>query len=77
MPRTPAVFDRKIKWRRLDDSFFATECEQHASAVNAAEAFQRQLKEEELLGMLTEVSDAEAKRLYPGNRLSIASLGAN
>ena len=76
LPRTPAVFERKVQWRRLDDTVFSKDCANYSSAEAAADTLERQFQEEAGMGMMVEMSEVEAASLYPGDRLRIASLGA-
>ena len=76
MPRTPAVLDHTVKRRRLDETLFSPECKNYSSAVSGTDSLERQLRQEELLGMMTEVTDTPTRQLYPGNILRIANSGA-
>ena len=76
LPRTPAVFERKLKWRNLDDTPFDPQRENYASAVGAAKQLQAQFEEERAMGMCFDVTLADAQRCYPGDSLRLASLAA-
>ena len=76
LPRTPAVYERKKKWRTLDASDFSPQRENYSSAIGHEETLEQQFKEEELVGMCYKVSNEEAARQYPGKSLRVASIGA-
>ena len=76
LPRTPAVFERKLKWRSLDDTPFDPQRENYASAVGAAKQLQAQFEEERALGMCFDVTLADAQQSYPSDSLRLASLAA-
>ena len=76
MPRTPAVYDRKVKWRRLDASEQEFDRENYPSVELAREALRSQFEEEEKLGMMRRMTEEAAREEYPDGRLRIASLGA-
>ena len=76
MPRTPAVFSRKKKWRKYDESEAIFDMENYKSALEAGSTLQKQFEEEEKLGMMFPTSLALAKAEYPGDRLRIAAQGA-
>ena len=50
MPRTPSVFERKVKWRKYDETEPCFEAQNYASAVEAGEMLEQQFKEEENWG---------------------------
>ena len=77
LPRTPAVFARKCKWRDYSDEQEPSEdvrCNYPAAEINSA-ALEQQFRQEEKLGAMVNMSMAEAKAKY-GSNLRIASLGA-
>ena len=77
LPRIPAVFNRKNRWRKyaLGD-FELGDCrENYLSARQHAEHVHQQFLEEEKLGAMIEVPLEEAQREY-GQQLAVASLGA-
>ena len=47
LPRTPAVFERKQKWRKLDETDFDTNPENYKSVSGHEDALEKQLLEEE------------------------------
>ena len=71
----PLVFRPRRKGRSYDESVFQPEASNYTSAVEAAEIIQRQFEEEERLGWMYPISEAEARRRF-GDRLRIASLAA-
>ena len=76
MPRTPAVFERKVAWKSLDESDFNPDQGNYKSASLVIESLERQFQEEADEGMMFKASEEQLRRQYPGNRLRIAALGA-
>ena len=76
MPRTPAVFLRKKKWRQYDQTELLLDVPNYSSALEAADSLEAQFREEEQMGMMFPVTLAVAQKLYPGDRLRIAAQGA-
>jgi len=78
LPRTPAVFDRKIKWRNYDESQEIHDNTNYQSATlpGMREVLDTQFAEEEALGMMLRTTYAEASKEYPKDRLRIASLAS-
>ena len=76
LDRVPAVYDRKVRWRKLDESARDFNRESYPSTALAVEALERQFLEEQKMGMMIEVTDEEARAMYPGDDLRIASLAA-
>ena len=76
-PRVPAVFERKMRWRRYEEegAEWGLDRENYLSAKTHAAEVQSQFQEEEKLGAMVEMDVSEAKARY-GNRLAVASLGA-
>ena len=70
------MFERKLKWRSLDDTPFDPQRENYASAVGAAKQLQAQFEEERALGMCFDVTLADAQQSYPSDSLRLASLAA-
>ena len=75
-PRTPAVFHRKKKFRKYDETEMVLEMNNYPTAAQAAEDLQRQYEEEEKLGLMFPITLKMAKQRYPGDRLRIAAQGA-
>ena len=76
LPRTPAVYERKVKWRTLDETEFTANSENYKSAKLVQSELLKQLREEEQLQMCLEVSNEIAFAEYPGDKLRVAALGA-
>ena len=78
MPRTPAVYERKSKWRKLDETAFLADTTNYLSATlpGMEDVLQRQFEEESKLGMMYETSLSEAQAQFPGDKLRIAPQGA-
>ena len=77
LPRVPAVFDKKLKWRQYkeEESEPDLERENYLSARDHASIVQKQFEAEAALGCMVEVPLEDAKRKF-GDRLALASLGA-
>ena len=71
----PLIFREKEKGRNYDDSEFSPFALNYPSAEEAASFIQSQFEEEEKLGWMYPLSEAEAKRRF-GDRLRVASLAA-
>ena len=76
MPRTPAVFERKVKYRKYDESEFSSDMQNYKSAAGPemAKVLEEQFAEEEKLGMMFRISLSEAQLQYAN--LRIAAQGA-
>jgi len=77
MPRTPAVFERKVHWRKYEEMSFNPLNTNYKSVAGHEEALREQFIEEAKLGMMVEMSLEEAQKLYPGSLLRLSALGAN
>ena len=76
LPRVPAVFEKKTKWRRYaEDAEGQILRENYISAKQHAEMVQRQFLAEAELGAMEEMSLESAKAKF-GKDLAVASLGA-
>ena len=77
MPRTPKVFEEKVKWPRdlVEEEMREIWAENYESAEAGKEDIYRQVDEEVKRGTIKLVSEEEAKRRY-GDRLAVAALGA-
>ena len=77
LPRTPAVFERKTRWRAYDEVAEVSLCmDNYRSTAGLEAVLEAQFQEESLLGMMFRCSMNEARRLWPGDRLRIAAQGA-
>ena len=76
LTRVPSVYERKVRWRRLDETARDFNRENYPSTALALEALERQFREEQDMGMMVEVTDEEARAMFPGDELRIASLAA-
>jgi hypothetical protein len=77
LPRTPSVFERKLKWRlsyKARDPI-ATEAANYVSAKDRPEVLEAQFEEDMTDGMMQTMSTAEATSEF-GSRLVIAAQGA-
>ena len=79
LPRTPAVFERKTKFRKYDEIYnednLPESRENYRSVIGLVDEIEKQFKEEEAEGLMIEVEDGEARREY-GDKLVVAALGA-
>ena len=75
MPRVPAVFEAKEKWRKYEEVPWPSDKENYLSAAENAVAVQGQFRKEEALGAMVEVDEEEAREQY-GDGLRIAALAA-
>ena len=76
LPRTPAVYERKRRWRRYDPADSILELKSNYKSVDAALAtLEEQFAEEVREGRMVRMSLAEARRKY-GAALRIAPQGA-
>ena len=76
LPRTPAVYDRKIKWRRYDPAdLILEEKSNYKSARLAKDSLRKQFEAEVELGMMVRTTMAAARKKY-GDRLRVAPQGA-
>jgi hypothetical protein len=76
MPRTPSVYERKIRWRTLDQSDYVPDRDNYSSAKEAAPQLEKLFQADAAQGMMFEEQEDVLRRLYPGDMLRVASLGA-
>ena len=76
MARTPALFSRKVKWRSLDDSEFATQVENYRSTAGIENVMEEQFRSEAEQGMMFELQEADAASQFPPGRFRVAAQGA-
>eukprot|EP00435_Cladocopium_sp_Y103_P065264 s836_g27.t1 len=74
-PRVPLVFRPKLKERQYDESEYRPENDNYGSAKDHKQQIETQFAEEEKLGFMFPLTEAEARRRY-GDRLRVAALGA-
>ena len=58
----PAVYERKKKWRKLDESTYQPERENYKTAEGLEEVLDKQFQEEATLGMCYRTSLKDAKQ---------------
>ena len=76
MPRVPAVFDRRTRWRKYEEQAEAPhDKENYSSAGGQLVQIEEQFKEEERLGAMREVDETAARKEY-GEDLLVAAIGA-
>ena len=74
MPRAPAVYDPKLKWKLDDvDLHPEAEVESYVSAKGFESQLQEAFEKEAEIGWMREITDDDAKRIY-GDRLAVAAL---
>jgi len=76
MTRAPAIFKRKQKWRKYDESQFQPDMENYRSASGLGNVLREQFEAEASLGMMVKMTLSEARERWPGDRLRIAAQGA-
>jgi len=76
MPRVPAVFRRKVSWRKLDPSVRNLDASNYSSAKDAYNSIRAKFKEDESEGRMFQIPLLDACKRWPGDRLRIAALGA-
>jgi hypothetical protein len=76
LPRTPAVFERKAKWRKYPPAEDNWDMGNYQSALGIGPVLQAQFEEEAALGLMYETSLDDAVSSFPGDRLRVAALGA-
>ena len=76
LPRTPAVYDRKRRWRKYDAQDFVLELKHnYKSTAGREKTIEQQYQEEAALGMMVKMRLSEAKAEFK-ERLRIAPMGA-
>ena len=77
MPRTPKVFEEKVKWPRelVEEDIQEIWADNYESAEAGKEDIYRQVDEEVKRGTIKLMSESEARERY-GERLAVAALGA-
>ena len=77
MPRTPRVYEEKVKWTvdPTEEDFQDTLAENYESAEESSVDIARQVMEEVANGTVLRMTEEEAKKKYKG-RLAVAALGA-
>ena len=76
LPRTPAVYERKVKHRKYDETEEILWKKNYKTVDGKEVVLEKQFEEDEELGMMVKVPTAEAKAEYPGDRLRVAALGS-
>ncbi len=75
IPTAPLVFRPRAKPKKYDESSFQQFAQNYPSADESKEIISRQFAEEEALGWMYPLSEAEAQKRF-GSRLRVASLAA-
>ena len=75
LPRTPAVFPRKSKWRKYDEGIFCPEMSNYPTAVATGDFLDEQFRKDEKEGMMFQCTLGEARELF-GSKLRISAQGA-
>eukprot|EP00971_Amphidinium_carterae_P122507 2425511-Amphidinium_carterae.1 len=64
LPRVPAVYSRKMRWRTLDDTLFQDDMANYRSTEGLEDVIEKQFLEEAVEGLMFRVSESEAKNRY-------------
>ena len=77
MPRTPEVFEEKLKWARefTEEELVQVWADNYESAEEGKKDIWRQVDEEVKRGAIVKMSEEDAKKEF-GERLAVAALGA-
>ena len=75
LPRTPAVFPRKTRWRKYDDGIFCPEMDNYKTALDTGTFLDDQFKKDAAEGMMFQCSLSEARTQFK-DKLRIAAQGA-
>ncbi|CAE8658280.1 unnamed protein product, partial [Polarella glacialis] len=76
LPRVPAVFDKKERWRTYpEEEGEPGDGDNYVSARDNLDSIKKQFEEERALGAMREVLEVEARKEY-GSNLLIAPIGA-
>ncbi|CAE8676182.1 unnamed protein product, partial [Polarella glacialis] len=76
LPRVPAVFDKKERWRKYpEEEGEPGDGDNYVSARDNLDSIKKQFEEERALGAMREVLEVEARKEY-GSNLLIAPIGA-
>ena len=70
MPRVPAVFEKKDRWRKLDETEFTHEVANYRSFIGAEDETEAQFAEEESLGMMYQLKHVDAVLRFPDLRIA-------
>ncbi|CAE7041883.1 unnamed protein product [Symbiodinium sp. CCMP2592] len=76
IPRVPQVFDRKVKWRKLDESTFEAVKEKYQSAKLTVQEMEMKFREEEKLGRMYPTTYSALAAEHGADRVRIAAMGA-
>ena len=76
MPRVPAVYERKTKWRAIDETEFQRDKDNYRSAEAVLPQLESQFLEEERQERMFQEDEEELRKRYPGELLRVAALGA-
>ena len=76
LPRTPAVFSRKVRWRKYDDSEAQHIKENYSTVTDNVPVLREQFEQDAQEGMMCRLHLDEAKIRWPHDRLRIAALGS-
>eukprot|EP00973_Karenia_brevis_P014954 2040467-Karenia_brevis.AAC.1 len=75
MPRNPALFDRKKRWRRYDDMDDEVNPESksnYVSAVDHVKEVEEMFEEDVRIGHMRKLANAEAEREFGGSYTTAA-----
>ena len=76
IPRVPQVFERKVKWRKLDESSFEAIKDNYTSAKLTVQELELKFREEEKLGRMYPTTFATLAAEHGEDRVRVAAMGA-
>jgi hypothetical protein len=77
MPRKPEVFEAKEKWKKYEESEFQPDMANYSSVTAAVKDLLSQFKEEEGMGLMVEVDEAEYRKTCPPWKIVGGSSGGH
>ena len=76
LPRVPAVFPPKEKFKKLDESEFLEDSKNYRSADSLSGKLDEKFREEEALGRMFPTTLGALQQRFPGEQILIAPMGA-
>ncbi|CAE7332120.1 unnamed protein product, partial [Symbiodinium microadriaticum] len=76
IPRVPQVFERKVKWRKLDESTFEAIKDNYSSAKLTVQELEQKFREEEKAGRMYPTTFATLAAEHGADRVRVAAMGA-
>ncbi|CAE7433798.1 unnamed protein product, partial [Symbiodinium microadriaticum] len=75
IPRVPQVFERKVKWRKLDESTFEAIKDNYSSAKLTVQELEQKFREEEKAGRMYPTTFATLAAEHGADRVRVAAMG--